>query len=192
MVKKVIVVLIVVVLLLYLVPLAYIIYNQNSKINNKVDYLIVLGAKVDEYGPTRTLQYRLDKAVEYYNEYPEVKIIVSGGKGIDEPKAEAEVMKDYLLTKGVLENNILLENKSTSTFENMEYSKKIIDEQSSEYSLGIVTTDFHIFRSKMIASRVFDSKCEFQSAKNYSGLAGIYSVLREPLALYKSFIFDKS
>lgn len=190
-IKRVFIALMIVCVLAYLIPLFKIISNQKSSINSKVDYLIVLGAKVNEDGVSKTLQYRLDKAVEYYHKYPETKIIVSGGQGQDEPKSEAVAMKEYLLLQEVTDNKIIVEKRATSTYENLKYSKAIIEQESDNARIGIVTTDFHIYRSKLIAKRVFKQQCDFLASKNYNGIAGLYSLLREPLAFYKTLFFDK-
>ena len=69
-----------------------------SKMNTEgkpgLDYIIVLGAQIYERGPSAVLRFRLDKAVEYLNENPQTKCIVSGGKGSNEPCSEAEGMKN--------------------------------------------------------------------------------------------------
>ncbi|MDF9867592.1 uncharacterized SAM-binding protein YcdF (DUF218 family) [Bacilli bacterium PM5-3] len=186
--KIVAIAVIVIIILLYLVPFSLIMYHKDSKIEQPVDYLIVLGAKVNDKGPSLMLSYRLDEAIKYYEENNDVMIVVSGGQGEDEEYPEAVVMKNYLYDKGIPTNKIIVEDKSTSTFENLENSKALIDD---EKSIGVVTNDFHIYRSSMICYRVFDKKCEMQSAKNFDGLPGIYSLLREPFALYKSYFLDR-
>jgi len=85
----------------------------------EVDTVIVLGCGIWPDGrPTLALAMRLDKAVEYYMDNPHVNIIVSGGQGANEPYPEAVAMKEYLVNKGIPEEKILNENKSTSTREN--------------------------------------------------------------------------
>ena len=94
-------------------------------INNvkTVDTMIILGAKVNRDGVSKTLKLRLDKAIEYYNKDKDINIIVSGGQGKDEVMTEALAMKNYLLENGVDEKNIILENKATTTLENIIFSK---------------------------------------------------------------------
>ena len=59
-------------------------------------------------------------------------------------------MKRYLISKEVDENDIILEDKSTSTFENMKFSKeKISDDAKVLFS----TSDYHVLRSGIIAAR---------------------------------------
>ena len=70
------------------------------------DYCIVLGAQWKPSGPSAVLQKRLDKAVEYLKANPDTKVIVSGGKGANEPMAEAQGMYGYLVQAGIEEEQI--------------------------------------------------------------------------------------
>lgn len=97
-----------------------------------LDYVIVLGAHVRSDGPSKTLKLRLDKAAEYALQNPETTLILSGGKGDDEPESEAEAMEAYLLEKGVPQWQMLLEKNSTSTLENLAYSWTMIQQEKSK------------------------------------------------------------
>lgn len=189
MIKKITILVGVFLLFLYFVPLALVISNQNSSINGSIDYLIVLGAKVNGRYPSAALQYRLDEAITLYNENPKLNIIVTGGQGIDEEFTEASIMKEYLIKNGVAQDNIIIEDKSTTTFENIYNTKTIIG--SSDVKVGVVTNGFHIYRAKMICKRVFNFECKMQASPNPKSIQGLFSILREPLALYKSFFFDR-
>ena len=92
-----------------------------------LDYVIVLGAKVDEQGMSNSLRERLDKAIEYSQDNPGTVLILSGGQGEDEPHSEAKVMYQYLLYNGVPPEQMVQENVSTSTVENIAYSKALIE-----------------------------------------------------------------
>ena len=186
--KKVIVIGVIILMIGYLIPFSLVWFNKDSKINQQIDYLIVLGAKVNGFEPSATLSYRLDKAVEFHNENPDIMIVVTGGQGPDELYTEAQVMQNYLIEAGVNKTKIVVEDKSTTTFENLSNAKELMGEGNV---VGVVTNDFHIFRSSIICKRVFEQKCEMLSAKNYAGFAGVYSLLREPFALYKTVFFDR-
>ena len=97
-----------------------------------LDYLIVLGAKVREDDISASLKHRLDKAIRFAQEQPETKLILSGGQGKDEPTTEAQAMAEYLQYNGIAPEQILLEGQSTSTRENMAFSKALIEEQRQE------------------------------------------------------------
>lgn len=114
--------------------------------------LIVLGAHVEGREISESLRRRLARAHQYYIDDPRVRIIVSGGKGKGEDITEAEAMKDYLLQKGVPEDKILCEDRSTTTRENLLYSFRYL--QSPREAAGIVTNNFHVYRALALARRL--------------------------------------
>ena len=129
------------------------------------DFVIILGSKINSDGSlTPLLKGRADKAIEfakkqYENTKKKIVYIPSGGKGNDEVMAEAEAIKNYLIKQGVSEKQIILEDKSTSTLENMKYSKNKIDEINCQGNIIFSTTNYHVFRSGVIASNQ-DIDCE--------------------------------
>lgn len=126
--------------------------TQDVNSTNSMSTMIVLGAKVNKDGVSKTLKQRLDKAMEYYNQNKHINIIVSGGQGKDEVMTEASAMKNYLVENGVDEDNIILENKATTTLENIMFSKDIMEDLNLENKALIVTSDYHLFRGRFIAS----------------------------------------
>ncbi|MBC2856904.1 MAG: YdcF family protein [Cetobacterium sp.] len=120
-----------------------------SKRHKEEDYIIILGAKLNNFEPSQVLKHRLDTAINYTHKYPNVKIIVSGGKNYNEKISEAEVMRNYLIKNNIKKEQIILENKSTSTYENLKFSFKLIKKNSR---VAVVSNDYHIFRSKLIAN----------------------------------------
>lgn len=135
-----------------------------------LDYIIVLGAQVYENGPSAVLQYRLDTAVEYLNENPNTRCIVSGGQGENEPFSEAVGMAEYLIKQGVGAERILLEEQSANTAENIKYSKLLIKEFDAR--VGIITNNFHVFRAIQIAKT--------QGMKDICGIAADSNALYLP------------
>lgn len=91
-----------------------------------LDYLIVLGAQVYKNGPSPVLKFRLDKAYEYLTANPDTRCIVTGGQGSNEPFTEASCMADYLVKRGIDSGRIILEDKSTTTAQNLTNSMKLI------------------------------------------------------------------
>ncbi len=114
-----------------------------------VDYVIVLGCGIFPSGNlTLSLKNRLDTAYDYLIAHEDTVCIVSGGQGETEPFPEADGMKNYLLSRGIAEKRIIAEDRSTSTEENLIYSLNIMKaHKGSEKPVGIVTNDFHIYRS---------------------------------------------
>lgn len=114
------------------------------------DYVIVLGASVKPTGPSKILRYRLDRAYTCYEENSETVFIVSGGQGSNEPMTEAESMAAYLIEKGIPKEQILQENQSVNTNQNLLFSKELIPDGKS---VGVVSNNFHIFRATHIAKK---------------------------------------
>ena len=149
-----------------------------------LDYLIVLGAQVKESGPSTILRFRLDEACEYLADNPDTICILSGGQGRNEPFPEAVGMKTYLLDKGIPESQLLLEDRSLSTRENIEFSKQLFESENP--TVGIVTNNFHVFRACAIAQK--------SGIRNVTGLpaysAPFYlpnNMLREFLGVIKDY-----
>ena len=116
-----------------------------------LDAIIVLGARVDENGASGSLRQRIDAARVYLEENPDTICIASGGQGEDEPMSEAQCILDYLIEDGIGPERILLEDRSTSTEENMRYSLPMLPD--SVKTVGIVTNDFHVFRALCLAQK---------------------------------------
>ena len=85
-----------------------------------VEYVVVLGARVDEGGnPSYSLLWRLEATLEYMNAHPDCVAVLSGGQGADEPMSEAACMHDWLVGHGVDEDRLIMEDQSTNTLENL-------------------------------------------------------------------------
>ncbi|ROR31456.1 uncharacterized SAM-binding protein YcdF (DUF218 family) [Mobilisporobacter senegalensis] len=128
-----------------------IIYKGNSRPNKGAGYVIVLGAQVRGSTVSRALKNRLDISYNYLKDNPDSLVIVSGGQGSGEDISEALAMKNYLVTLGLEESRILMEDKSTNTNENIAFSQNFID--SKDESTVIVTNKFHVYRATMIARK---------------------------------------
>ena len=110
------------------------------------DVIIVLGAQVKEDGtPSVALQRRLTAALESYWQDRQL-IIVCGAQGGNEPRAEGDVMRDWLLEKGVPAEDVVAETASFNTRENLTYAKAIMEHRGLENAL-VVTSDYHVARA---------------------------------------------
>lgn len=120
------------------------------------DYIIIHGAGLlngERVSPL--LAKRIDKGIEAFKRFDgKAKIIVSGGKGSDERISEAEAMKRYLIEKNIGEESIICEDKSTTTLENLKYSKKIMDYEKKKYKCIFVTNNYHVFRTGLFAKKI--------------------------------------
>lgn len=132
---------------------------MNDRPKNNKTTVVVLGCQIRGETPSRMLKHRLDTAYDYLSENNDVKVIVSGGQGSDEMTSEADVMRKYLLRKGIDNSRIYMEDKSTSTEENLRFSKKIIEKEGLYSEITIVTDGFHQLRADIIAKQQgFDSR----------------------------------
>ena len=128
------------------------------------DYIIIHGAGLDGPRPTPLLAGRIDKALELWNkQYQHGKFVVSGGQGADEIVSEAQAMRDYLLEKGVSADAILMEDKSTTTWENLRYSLAIIN---ADRTTGVGATS-----AATVASRDVTTAASDASTSDVSGTA---------------------
>lgn len=126
-------------------------------IPSRADYLIVLGAQVTAAGITPVLTRRLHTAFTYYHQQPfPPKLILSGGQGPREPVSEATAMARVALTHHIPRQQLLLEDRSTSTQENLSYSAQLIHDNwqgPTAPAIVVATSDYHLLRSWYWAHR---------------------------------------
>ena len=115
--------------------------------------VVVLGCQVLGDRPSTALRGRLDTAYAYLKENPGARAVLSGGKGSNENISEAQCMFNYLTEKGISAERLFMEDKSTSTDENIRFSKKIIDENGLDQNIAIITDWYHEFRASVICDR---------------------------------------
>ncbi|MBQ1306555.1 MAG: YdcF family protein [Erysipelotrichaceae bacterium] len=126
------------------------------KIRLNKDYMIILGCQIQKDGSlTPLLKGRVDKALEFRNRQLQVTgkdliFIPSGGKGDNEIISEAQAMKNYLVSQGIKEENILLENRAANTDENIMFSNRLIRQKDA--SVAFSTTNYHVLRAGLIAT----------------------------------------
>lgn len=133
-------------------------YNLRRPVRDQ-DFLIVLGAGlIDGHKVSRLLGARIDVAIKYYNKQVQrgrkiPRIIFSGGQGGDEQMSEASAMRQYALDKGIPEAATLIEDRSTTTLENMMFSRQLIDAetQGRRYRAQFCTNNYHLFRAGLFA-----------------------------------------
>ena len=125
-------------------------FHSHHKPGRGMNYLLVLGAQINENKVTKSLKKRLDTAIAYLLENPDTLVIVSGGRGTEELLSEAAVMKAYLLEQGINQGRIIIEEQSVNTTGNMKFSKELMRDNST---VAIVTNGFHIFRSTRLAKK---------------------------------------
>ena len=153
------------------------------------DTLVVLGSQVvgtPAQAPL-TLQIRLNTAINYLQNNPNTKVIVCGGQGPDESATEASVMAKYLIDNGINADRVYQEDQSKRTAEQFIFANRVLP-------LGktvIVTNDFHILRSVMLARRSGINDVSGLSAPlSFNNGDRYVALIREPLALANSWLFD--
>ena len=117
------------------------------------DYLIVLGAAVHGDTPSLSLVERLGAAKDYLDAHPNTVVIVSGGQGSGENMSEAQAMYDWLCKNGIDSERIIKEDKAVSTYENLKFSREIINglTDKSDPTIAVVSSEYHLCRAKLIA-----------------------------------------
>lgn len=114
---------------------------------------VVLGCRVYGERASLSLVERLEAAYEYLEENPEAVCVVSGGQGRGENISEAECMKRWLIKKGISEERIYKEETSTSTEENIAFSKEVIQEKNLNKEIAIITSEYHTYRAVILAEK---------------------------------------
>lgn len=137
---------------------SYIIYEAKAgkKVDVKnIDFVIILGAGLNGDIPSKTLESRLKVGTQFLLKNQNLPVVVSGGQGKGETVSEAKAMGRYLIKNGIEENRIYYESKSTTTYENLKYSKQILNQLGvNDPTVLIVTSDYHIVRASMIAKDI--------------------------------------
>lgn len=174
--------------IIYAAVLSVLMYKAMENEPDDPDVIVVLGCKVNGNKPSRMLRHRLDTAVESLTEYPDAICIVSGGQGSNESVSEASAMKNYMVEKGIDESRIIMEDKSTSTYENIKFTMKILDDLDKPYDMTLVTDGFHQYRASLIAKDLGVGKITAFSAHTEARYVVTYWV-REWLGITHFYVF---
>ncbi len=131
----------------------------DSEKHQSCDTILVFGGTLKKRIPIKNAQYRVEKAVELYNQGLAPNILMSGYKSMSDNKppkeTEAQFMKNYAIELGVDENDIFLEEEAQDTIANIIYSKLLMDEYGWK-NMIFVSSDFHMKRIKLISDYIFD------------------------------------
>ena len=180
--------LILLILLSFIIIETLILINARTSNSENADNLIILGAGLYRGGPSLTLLRRIDTAIDYLEKNPETKIIASGGKGSWQSLSEAEIISGVLQNNGMDISGIILEDKSANTYENIKYSANLIKNPGEK--LVIASSEFHLFRAKIIANRIGYKNTGILASQTPRILQLNYYV-REYFAVIKTLLFDK-
>lgn len=167
--------------------------GAHDDVNGNPQIMIVLGCQLHEWGPSVLLQDRLNRALDYWKDHPDMIIVVSGGQGDNEPTSEARGMADYLIAHGVEEDHILLEDRSHNTNQNLRYSISLIAEEGYDPTddIMVVSNGFHLTRVRMLWDRAASDNLSTLAAPTSHFPSRLKMYIREPIALVKSFVLDR-
>lgn len=148
--------------------------------------VILLGCGVRGEEPSQMLRLRIDAAEEFMKENPEAKAVLSGGQGPGEDITEALCMYRELVKRGISEDRLYMEDKSTSTRENIAFSKEIIEKEGLNTKVAVISNNFHLYRASL---SVNDAGLEFYSVSAFTPypLLGIY-VMREFMGILAQWV----
>lgn len=161
-----------------------------SDADTDAPYLIVMGAAVHGSVPSMSMVERTDAAVAWLDAHPDGIAVVSGGQGHGEDMTEARAMADYMLSHGVPEERILLEERATSSYENILFSKEIIEEHSGGPAgrVALCSSEYHMFRLRYIAASLGLDPVAV-TAKTGLPVLRLNYFIREALAMWKCYLF---
>ncbi len=152
--------------------------------------VIVLGAQVKNSHPTLILAGRIKAAADYLRAHPDAVCIASGGRGADEDISEAQCIRDTLVqVYGIGEDRIYMEDRSTSTDENLGYSAEIIRANGLSSNVVIATDGFHMFRAKLIAGR--KGLTAYPCCAATDPRLALYLYIRECIAIPKTLLLSR-
>lgn len=170
---------------LFIALLCLVISGMRATAPPGMDDLVVLGASVYADGPSPALTRRVNAVMNCLDQHPDAVIIASGGQGKNEPISEAQCIRDELVKRGVDPDRIVMEDKSTDTRENMIYSRVLIEREDA--AVGIVTNNYHIWRSLRLAKRAGFTNAHGIAAE-YTGPTLFHFMVRETIAIAKGLL----
>ncbi|MBQ7499667.1 MAG: YdcF family protein, partial [Clostridia bacterium] len=155
-VKKILSVILAIILIFAVITEIVVFSHAKTTARGNENIIIILGAGLHGNRLSYSIKSRLDRALEYLDGNKSCKIIVSGGKGGGESVTEAYAMKKYLVENGISPERITLEEESTTTKENLKFSKKIIDEIYRQGDkIAILSSGYHLYRTSLLANEIF-------------------------------------
>lgn len=181
----------------------YIGLHSRDRMAGDPQVMVIFGCQVRRDGPSILLRDRLDTALGYLEDHPDIRIVVTGGKGDDEHMSEAQCMYDYLTARGANGERIWMEDQSRNTWQNINNTFALMEREGWDLTgdVLLVSSGFHLARIEMLWDRVRTGllRDEVYNDQYISTLAApvshapsrVQMFFREPLALVKSFLFDR-
>ena len=175
--------------------LGAVVAGERDQLRGDPRIMIILGCQVKPWGPSILLQDRLDEALSYLADHPDMTVVVTGGKGTDEIMSEAQAMHDYLVEHGFPSRQILLEDRAASTVENICFSIELLADEGYDVTqdMVVVSNGFHLARTRMLWRRICggDYNLSTLAAPSSHMPSRIKMYFREPLVFAKAILFDR-
>lgn len=168
----------------------FIIHAAFGDTKTDCDYIVVLGAGVNGTVPSLSLRERINAAYDYLTAHPDSVAIVSGGKGSGEDITEALCMYNELTKMGIDGSRVWMEDKATSTFENLQFSMALIEEKAGirPDTIGIVSSEYHLFRAGLFAAAQNVDSLGIPATTTWPHLRVNYFI-REIIAVWHYIVF---
>lgn len=169
----------------------FVIAGSGTDIREEPDVVVILGAHVRPEGPSPNLRDRLETALPYLLEHPELPVVVTGGQGSNEHMSEAQCMHDYLIAHGVAEERIWMEDQARNTVQNLRNTaERLRQEGMEDCHLLVVSSSFHLCRVRMLARRQGLDISTLSARPSHMGYA-LGNYIRETVGLAKSYFLDR-
>lgn len=180
----------------------YIGLHSRDRMAGDPQVMVIFGCQVRRDGPSILLRDRLDTALDYLEDHPDIRVVVTGGKGDDEHMSEAQAMYDYLTAHGVDGERIFMEDKSRNTWQNINNTFALMEREGWDLTEDVllVSSGFHLARIEMLWDRARAGAlgdaggggyvCTLAAPVSHAP-SRVQMFFREPLALVKSFLFDR-
>ena len=154
--------------------------------------VVVLGAGVNGTEPSLSLLVRLEAALDYLSDKPDIPVVVTGSKGPGEDISEAQCMADWLASHGIAERRILLEEQADNTEENIRFSKELLEGQGIDLTgnIAVVSSDYHLYRASLYWASPGFVPVAAHMPGQYLPLTINYYI-REAFAAAKLLVFDR-
>lgn len=159
---------------IFFATLAGIVSSSKYSADNQ-STVIVLGCRVRGDVPSLQLSKRSSAAAEYLKEHPDAVAVLAGGQGPDENISEAECMYNLITDAGIDGSRLYIENQSTSTDENIKFSKQIIDKNNLSTDIVVVSSEYHLKRAEMICKKNGLNAASIPAGSSFYSLPTFYT-----------------
>ena len=149
-------------------------YQKNGK---DFDYIVVLGGSMKGIELSELIKQRMLTSFAYYTTNKSI-MIFSGGKSNGDIE-ESVAMKNFAIENHIQDTDILLEKLAMNTMQNIEYVKKLIKQQDTDFEdkkICVITNNFHAFRTKLICNKMKVNWTVIPTQSNFNSKISTYLI----------------